>query len=126
MAVASRIGSPLPLAARTALAVGVALAMFAASVTHWVVVTAPLFAQSQEVPSVVDPAPAAQHAAAAERAREHVRAAIPAQNLPGVAVREAYFTPTFHKFAGQLCAGIEVKVTDQAAFDPIRTAVAIR
>jgi uncharacterized protein YbbC (DUF1343 family) len=50
---------------------------------------------------------------------------VAAQNLPGVAVREAYFTPTFHKFAGQQCAGIEVKVTDQAAFDPIRTAVAM-
>lgn len=48
-----------------------------------------------------------------------------AQNLPGVEFREAYFTPTFNKFANQLCAGIEVKVTDQAAFDPIRTAVAM-
>ncbi|MEU4424483.1 DUF1343 domain-containing protein [Actinoplanes sp. NPDC024001] len=46
-----------------------------------------------------------------------------ALNLPGVEFREAYFTPTFNKFTGVLCAGIEVKVTDQAAFDPIRTAV---
>ncbi|MEV6305636.1 DUF1343 domain-containing protein [Actinoplanes sp. NPDC051861] len=45
-----------------------------------------------------------------------------ALNLPGVEFREAYFTPTFNKFSGQLCAGVEVKVTDQAAFDPIRTA----
>jgi uncharacterized protein YbbC (DUF1343 family) len=43
--------------------------------------------------------------------------------LPGVEFREAYFTPTFHKFTNQLCAGIEVRVTDQAAYDPIRTAV---
>jgi len=50
---------------------------------------------------------------------------VAAQNLPGVEIREAYFTPTFNKFAGELCAGIEVKVTDQAAFDPIRTAVAM-
>jgi uncharacterized protein YbbC (DUF1343 family) len=50
---------------------------------------------------------------------------VAAQRLPGVEVREAYFTPTFHKFANQLCAGIEVKVTDQATFDPIRTAVAM-
>ncbi|GAA4604343.1 uncharacterized protein YbbC (DUF1343 family) [Actinoplanes octamycinicus] len=48
---------------------------------------------------------------------------VAALNLPGVAFREAYFTPTFNKFTGQLCAGVEVKVTDQAAFDPIRTAV---
>ena len=44
-------------------------------------------------------------------------------NLPGVEFREAYFTPTFSKFVNQACAGVEVKVTDQAAFDPIRSAV---
>jgi uncharacterized protein YbbC (DUF1343 family) len=48
-----------------------------------------------------------------------------AAGLPGVAFREAYFTPTFNKFVGQLCAGVEVKVTDQRAFDPIRTGVAM-
>nr|BFE73830.1 hypothetical protein GCM10020092_071310 [Actinoplanes digitatis] len=48
---------------------------------------------------------------------------VTALNLPGVEFREAYFTPTFNKFANRLCAGIEVKVTDQAAYDPIRTAV---
>jgi uncharacterized protein YbbC (DUF1343 family) len=51
--------------------------------------------------------------------------AVAALNLPGVEFREAYFTPTFNKFANQMCAGIEVKVTDQAAFDPIRTGVAM-
>jgi hypothetical protein len=49
-------------------------------------VTAPLFPQSQEVPSVVDSAPSPQHAAAVERARELVRAAVLEQNLPGVSV----------------------------------------
>ncbi|HYO55163.1 DUF1343 domain-containing protein [Archangium sp.] len=48
-----------------------------------------------------------------------------AANLPGVSFREAYFTPTFNKFANKLCAGVEVKVTDPHAFDPIRTAVAM-
>jgi uncharacterized protein YbbC (DUF1343 family) len=48
-----------------------------------------------------------------------------ALNMPGVEFREAYFTPTFNKFTNQLCAGVEVKVTDQGAFDPIRTAVAM-
>jgi uncharacterized protein YbbC (DUF1343 family) len=48
-----------------------------------------------------------------------------ALNLPGVEFREAYFTPTFGKFTGQVCAGVDVKVTGQAAFDPIRTAVAM-
>ena len=48
-----------------------------------------------------------------------------AAGLAGVEFREAYFTPTFNKFVGQLCAGVEVKVTDGQAFDPVRTGVAM-
>jgi hypothetical protein len=73
-------------AGRTALAVGVLVAAFAAFLTHEVVVTAPLFPQSQEVPSVIDSAPSPQHTAAVERARELVRSAVVEQNLPGVSV----------------------------------------
>src|SRR5918996_184806 len=73
-------------AARTALAVGVVVAAFAAFLTHAVVVTAPLFPQSQEVPSVVGSAPSPQYTAAVERARELVRSAVLEQNLPGVSV----------------------------------------
>jgi CubicO group peptidase (beta-lactamase class C family) len=72
-------------AARTALAVGVVVAAFAAFLTHGVVVTAPLF-ESQEVPSAVDSAPSPQYAAAVDRARELVRAAVLEQNLPGMSV----------------------------------------
>jgi hypothetical protein len=73
-------------AARTALAVGVFVAAFAAFLTHRVVVTAPLFPQSQAVPSVVDSAPSPQYTAAVERARDLVRSAVVEQNLPGVSV----------------------------------------
>ena len=73
-------------AARTALAVGVLIAAFAAFLTHNVAVRAPLFAQPQDVPSVIDSAPSPQYAAALERARELVRAAVLEQNLPGVSV----------------------------------------
>ncbi len=73
-------------AARTALAVGVVVAAFAAFLTHGVVVTAPLFPQSQAVPSVVDSTPSPQYTAAVERARELVRSAVLEQNLPGVSV----------------------------------------
>ena len=73
-------------AARTAIAVGVVVAAFAAFLTHAVGVSAPLFAQSQAVPSVVDPAPSPQYAAAVARAREIVRSAVREQNLPGVSV----------------------------------------
>jgi hypothetical protein len=48
--------------------------------------TAPLFAQPQEVPSVIAAAPSPQYAAEVERARELVRAAVLEQNLPGVSV----------------------------------------
>jgi hypothetical protein len=73
-------------AARTALAVGVLAAAFAAFLTHEVVVTAALFPQPQQVPSVAGPAPAPQYAAVVERARALVRAAVLEQNLPGVSV----------------------------------------
>jgi hypothetical protein len=49
-------------------------------------VTAPLFAQAQEVPSVVHSARSPQYAAAVERARALARAAVLEQNLPGVSV----------------------------------------
>jgi CubicO group peptidase (beta-lactamase class C family) len=70
----------------TLIALGLAVAAFAAFLTHAVVVTAPLFPESPEVPSVVGSAPTAQYAAAVERARQLVRAAILEQNLPGVSV----------------------------------------
>ena len=73
-------------AARTALAVGVLLAGFAAFLTHTVAVTLPLVARPPGVPSVIDSAPPPQYAAAVERARALVRAAVLEQNLPGVSV----------------------------------------
>ena len=73
-------------AGRTALAIGVLVAAFAAFITHAVTVAAPLFAQPPDVPSVSAPAPSPQWAAAVDRARPMVRAAIAEQNLPGVSI----------------------------------------
>jgi Beta-lactamase len=73
-------------AARAALAAGVLMAVFAATLTHAVAVTAPLFAQPRDVPSVIDSAPSPRYAAAVERARELIRAAVLEENLPGVSV----------------------------------------
>src|SRR5258705_3511245 len=72
--------------ARTALAVGVLMAAFAAFLIHAAVVSVPLFAHPPDVPSVINSAPSPQYAAAVERARELVRAAVLEQNLPGVSV----------------------------------------
>jgi uncharacterized protein YbbC (DUF1343 family) len=48
-----------------------------------------------------------------------------AHRLAGVRFRPLCFRPTFHKFAGQVCGGIQVHVTDRAVFEPYRCGVAI-
>ncbi|MFD7247520.1 exo-beta-N-acetylmuramidase NamZ family protein [Streptomyces massasporeus] len=45
--------------------------------------------------------------------------------LPGARFREAYFAPTFSKFQGKTIGGVQVHVHDRAAFDPVRTGVAL-
>jgi uncharacterized protein YbbC (DUF1343 family) len=47
------------------------------------------------------------------------------RNLPGAHFRPAWFTPSFSKFQGQLCAGVQVHITDRAAFAPVETGIAI-
>jgi uncharacterized protein YbbC (DUF1343 family) len=46
-----------------------------------------------------------------------------ARDIPGVGIREAYFTPTFSKHVGAVCGGVQVHVTDPAALDPVRLGV---
>jgi uncharacterized protein YbbC (DUF1343 family) len=45
--------------------------------------------------------------------------------LPGVRFRDAWFTPTFHKYAGQQVHGVQLHVTDRRQFVPVRTALAM-
>jgi uncharacterized protein YbbC (DUF1343 family) len=45
--------------------------------------------------------------------------------LPGVFFRENYFQPTFHKFAGELCGGAQIHVTNRGEFRPFLTGVEI-
>ncbi|MFE3636213.1 exo-beta-N-acetylmuramidase NamZ domain-containing protein [Streptomyces sp. NPDC059168] len=52
-------------------------------------------------------------------------AAANAAGLPGVRFREAYFTPTFSKFQGKTVGGVQIHVHDRAAFDPVRTGIAL-
>ncbi len=40
------------------------------------------------------------------------------RGLPGVGFRPAYFTPMFHKHAGELCGGVQVHVRDREALRP--------
>jgi len=48
--------------------------------------------------------------------------ALQAKNLPGVAFREAYFTPTISKNANVLCGGLQVQITDPHRVEAILTA----
>lgn len=45
--------------------------------------------------------------------------------LPGAHFRPARFLPTFHKWAGRLCGGVQVHVTDRARFKPFLTGLAL-
>ncbi len=45
--------------------------------------------------------------------------------LKGVVFREAYFSPTFSKFAGEMCGGAQVHIADRKAYRPIETALHI-
>ncbi|MER6982215.1 exo-beta-N-acetylmuramidase NamZ family protein [Streptomyces carpinensis] len=48
-----------------------------------------------------------------------------ALGLPGVRFREAYFAPTFSKFQGKTVGGVQIHVHDRAAYDPVRTGIAL-
>jgi uncharacterized protein YbbC (DUF1343 family) len=45
--------------------------------------------------------------------------------LPGVVFRPVRYRPTFHKFAGRDCGGVQLHVTDREAFRPVRTGLAV-
>lgn len=52
-------------------------------------------------------------------------AELQALRLPGVHFREAAFEPGFQKYAGQLCRGAQMHITDRAVFPPLRTGLEI-
>lgn len=43
--------------------------------------------------------------------------------LPGVMFRPQYFTPTFSKYANELCGGVEIHITNREIFDSVKTSV---
>lgn len=56
---------------------------------------------------------------------ETLATALAQEKLPGAAFRPCAFLPTFQKYAGRPCGGIQVHVQDRDAFRPVRTAVAV-
>ena len=45
--------------------------------------------------------------------------------LPGVYFRPQYFKPMFQKHAGEVCAGLQLHITDRDRFKPLLTTVAL-
>jgi uncharacterized protein YbbC (DUF1343 family) len=46
-------------------------------------------------------------------------------DLPGVILRETWFQPTFHKWAGEVCGGFQIHITDRQTYKPYFTTLAI-
>ncbi len=46
-------------------------------------------------------------------------------NLPGVEFKAIQFTPDSSKFAGDLCAGVGIRITDRERFESVRTGIEI-
>ncbi|MBI4586356.1 MAG: DUF1343 domain-containing protein [Planctomycetes bacterium] len=58
-------------------------------------------------------------------AAEEVAAALNRERLPGARFRAASFVPTFSKYQGEGCRGIEVHVLEPESFRPVLAAVAV-
>ena len=52
-------------------------------------------------------------------------AALDSEKLHGVAFRPISFKPTFDKFAGQICGGIQIHITNISVFAPVSTFYAV-
>ena len=51
--------------------------------------------------------------------------ALESAGIPGAAFRPAVFRPTFDKFAGEDCGGVQIHLTDPATFRPVLCAIAL-
>jgi len=47
------------------------------------------------------------------------------EELPGCRFRPLHFEPTFHKYKGERCGGLQLHVTDRAVFRPVITGIAM-
>ncbi len=58
------------------------------------------------------------------RSREYAES-LNSLGLPGVWFRPAYFQPTFQKWAGEMCGGVQIHVRDRESFEPYLTGIAV-
>jgi uncharacterized protein YbbC (DUF1343 family) len=59
------------------------------------------------------------------RAARALVEALTREDLPGVRFRAVVFTPTYQKFAGRRCGGVQLHVVSRGAFRPYATGVAV-
>ncbi|MBC8015779.1 MAG: DUF1343 domain-containing protein [Sporomusaceae bacterium] len=45
--------------------------------------------------------------------------------LPGVIFRPVYFTPRFALYSGEMCAGVQLYITDRKRFQPVKTGISL-
>jgi uncharacterized protein YbbC (DUF1343 family) len=55
---------------------------------------------------------------------KELAAALNEKSLPGILFRPVYFEPTFQKWAGKLCGGVQAHVTDREIFEPYLAGIA--
>lgn len=56
---------------------------------------------------------------------ESLKKNLDARRIQGCAFRQHDFIPTFHKFSGELCYGLQIHITDINSFKPVQTALEI-
>ena len=56
---------------------------------------------------------------------KHLAGALNAEGLPGVRFRPCRFQPTFHKWKGRVCGGVQLHVTNRERFKPYLTGLAL-
>jgi uncharacterized protein YbbC (DUF1343 family) len=56
---------------------------------------------------------------------EKLKKNLKARNIEGCTFRSHDFIPTFHKFSGELCYGLQIYITDIDRFKPVATALEI-
>jgi uncharacterized protein YbbC (DUF1343 family) len=57
--------------------------------------------------------------------QERLKINLDARHIEGCAFRPHNFIPTFHKFCGELCSGMQIHITDINHFKPVQTALDI-
>ncbi len=55
----------------------------------------------------------------------HLKKELDSFGLEGFVLRQQYFEPTFHKWAGERCSGLQIHVTDRERFQPYLTTLSI-